>query len=270
MNVTAEEQAQPSPLRETLACMFYRFEVIAMSAWFVARWLVHGAYLHVPIELPYVDAITVVLATVATIFGLSRWWPNQNVIAVSFLTVALSGVLEHILIISTGSPYSDNAGAAFFGVPWTLPLIWFIAMLNARSVARLVLWPKREKGSYGLWLILFTSVMTALALLVNEAVCGRFYNWGALVALCAVRFLAAVFFLAIVAPFLIPKGGVIPAPDCGPVAIWAVLNAYLIIVAAIVHSWESAGILVVLNGMLTTVGLRWRKKRKPKAATQQI
>jgi len=250
--------------------MFYRFEISALAIWFVIRWLVHGAYLHVPVELPYIDAITIVLAALATVFGLGRWWPAQNVIAVSFLTITLSGVLENILIVSSGTPFPDNAGAAIFSVPWTLPLLWLIAMLNARSVARLILWPKREKSTYGLWLILYTSVMTAAILLVQEEVSGRFYNWGAPLALCGVRFLGALFFLAVVAPFLIPKGAVIPPPDYRPVVIWAVLNAYLVIVAAHEHKWEAAGVIVVLNGILTTIGLRWRKKRKPKAPRQQI
>lgn len=250
--------------------MFYRFEVSALAVWFVLRWLVHGAYLHVPIELPYIDAVTIVFATLATLFGLKRWWPTQNVIAIAVLTLLLSWALERVIFTSTDAAYPDNAGKTVFAVPWTVPLVWMVVLLNARSVARLVLWPKREKGSYGLCLILFTAIMTALVLLVQEGISGRFYNWGAPVALFGVRLVAAVFLLTIIAPFLIPKGAVVPAPDCGPVTIWAVVNAYLIVTAATEHSWESAGLLVVLNGILTTIGLRWRKKRKPKAPTQSI
>jgi hypothetical protein len=270
VNGEAEQQIQAGPLRETLPRMLYRFEVMALAIWFVVRWLVMGAYLTVPIELPYIDGITIGIATLATLFGLSRWWPSQNVIAVAFLTIALSEALEHILLVSTGAAYPDFAGKQIFGVPWALPLLWVVAMLNARSVARLILWPHREKGSYGLWLILFTALMTALVFMVQESLSGRFYNWGAPVALCGVRFLAAVFFLAIVAPFLIPKGAVVPRPDLRPLCIWAIINMYLVIIAVIGHFWESAGILVVVNGILLTLALRARKKRKPKAPKQPM
>jgi hypothetical protein len=211
-----------------------------------------------------------VLATLATLFGLSRWWPSQNIIAIACLTILLSGALEHILVISTGAGYPDLAGKGIFGVPWTLPLFWLVVMLNARSVARLILWPKRERGSYGLWLILYTALMTALVLLVQETVSGRFSNWAAPLMLCAVRFLAAVFFLAIVAPFLIPKGAVVPPPEYGPVTIWTLINLYLIVIAAMWSYWDCAGILVVANGILTTYALRARKRRKPKAPTQPL
>lgn len=271
--VTGVAQQQPAetiPLRDTLAFTFYRFELIALAVWFFSRWIVHGAGFRIAIGIPYIDAITITLATLATLFGLSRWWPTQNVLAISFLTLMLSSTVEHFITTHADAPYPDLAGKQVFNIPWTLPLLWLIVMINARSVARLVLWPKREKGSYGLWLILFTAVMTALVLMVHEYISNRFYNWNAPMFLGAIRLVAAIFFLSIIAPFFIPKGAVVPPPDCGAVAIWAVINAYVIVIAAIEQSWESAGILVVLNGVLTTVGLRWRKKRKPKAPTYQI
>lgn len=270
MSEPVESTAQQGALRETVAFVLYRFELTALAIWFVVRWLVHAVGVSIPIELPFIDGVTLVVATLATLFGLSRWWPSQNIIAIGCLTIALSGALEHILVVSTGAPFPDVAGKAIFGVPWTVPLLWLVTMLNARSVARLILWPKREKGSYGLWLILFTAVMTALVLLVQETISGRFSNWAAPLALCAVRFLASVFFLAIVAPFLIPKGAVVPPPDYGPVTIWAVINLYLVIVAAIATFWDAAGILVVANGVLTTLALRARKVRKPKAPKQPL
>lgn len=263
-------QVQSSPLRDTLAFTFYRFELIALAIWVVVRLVIHVAGVRIPIELPYIDSVTISLATLATVFGLSRWWPAQNILAIAFLTLALSTSIEHFLVVHTDAPYPDIAGKTIFSIPWTLPLFWFVVMLNARSVARLVLWPKREKGSYGLWLILFTAVMTALVLLVQELISNRYYNWGAPVTLSGIRLVAGILFLAIIAPFLIPKGAVVPPPDCGSVAIWAVINAYLIVIAGSEQSWESAGILVVLNGVLTTVSLRWRKKRKPKAPKQEM
>jgi hypothetical protein len=270
VNGSAEQQLQPGPLRESLAWMFYRFEVSALAVWFVARWIAYAINLRVPVELPYIDATAVVLASLATLFGLSRWWPSQNIIAIGFLTVAFSSVLEHVLVISTGAAYPDQAGKSIYGVPWTIPLLWLVTLLNGRSVARLVLWPRREKGSYGLWLIVLTALVTALVLLVQEVVSGRFYNWNIPLELAGVRLIAAVLLLVIIAPFLIPKGAVVPPPDYGPVMIWAIINTYLVIISATVPAWESASILVVANGVLTTWALRARKKRKPKAPTQPM
>jgi hypothetical protein len=261
---------ETAPLGELLARMCYRFELAALGVWFVARWLVYGANVPLPVELPFIDAITLVIATLATLFGLSRWWPSQNVIAVTFLTFAFSAALEHVISISASAPFPESAGKTLVGIPLSIPLLWLVVMLNARGVARLILWPHREKGSYGLWLIFFTALMTALLLLAQESISHRFYSWEPLLVLFGVRFLGAVFLLAIVAPFFIPKTAIVPTPACGPVAIWSVINLYVVIAAGIYHYWETAGILIVMNGVLTTLSLRARKKRKPKAPTQTI
>jgi len=269
-SVSEVPTTQPGPLRETLTFVFYRFEVAALVIWFVARWLVYGANLPVPIELPFIDAITLIIATLATVFGLVRWWPLQNVLAIAFLTFLLSGVLEHVLGIGSGI-YPEKAARAVFDVPWTAPILWLVVLLNARSVTRLVLWPYRERGSYGLWLIFITAVMTALVLVLQDSICDPTAELSKLIGIFFIRLVASGFLLVIVAPFLIPKGAVVPTPDCGPVAIWSVLNLYLIVIAGMEHYWERAGILIVLNGVVTTFSLRARKKRRgPKAPKQPM
>ena len=50
----------------------------------------------------------------------------------------------------------------FKTLPWALPLIWIVAILNSRGVARLILRPWRKIRNYGFWLIGLTAVLTVL------------------------------------------------------------------------------------------------------------
>src|SRR4051812_10545582 len=88
-----------------LAAMLFRFELAALAIWFLLRWIAFGLNLPVPIDLPFPDAVTIIIATLATLFALGRWWPAQNLVAVTVLILVLSGVFEYVLVEITKVPF---------------------------------------------------------------------------------------------------------------------------------------------------------------------
>src|SRR5438046_2828856 len=109
-----------------------------------------------------------VRATPATsLVSLSRQLPGQNVLLAAAI-IALIGSAAHWVGAVTGIPfgpfeYTDTAGPKFFStLPWALPFIWIIAILNSRGVARLVLRPWRKTRAYGLWIMGLSSTLSLL------------------------------------------------------------------------------------------------------------
>ena len=87
---------------------------------------------------------------------------------VAAILIAIAGGAVTFLDLKTGIPFgpftSDgNTGPKMFpGLPWALPLVWIVAVLNSRGVARLILRPWRKIHGYGFWLIGVTAVLTML------------------------------------------------------------------------------------------------------------
>ena len=44
-------------------------------------------------------------------------------------------------------------------VPWPLPLLWVVLVINARGVGRLVMRPWRKTNFYGFWVIGLTCLL---------------------------------------------------------------------------------------------------------------
>ena len=96
-----------------------------------------------------VDAFLLALAAAASVAILARNLPLQSVLFAAFIT-ALIGGAAHGLSARTGLPFGpvsfgEMSGPQLFNcVPWTLPLIWVVAIFNSRGVARLMLRPWRK------------------------------------------------------------------------------------------------------------------------------
>jgi len=140
------------------ALLLAAFALVLMKLWW-------------PLQLPgkpgWPEAALLLLATVSTIAALARHLPLQNVLTVA-LAIALASGAVTWLDLKTGIPFgqfttSDNAGPKLFtAVPWALPLVWVVAILNSRGVTRLILRPWRKTRAYGFWLIGLTSGLTML------------------------------------------------------------------------------------------------------------
>jgi uncharacterized membrane protein len=214
------------------------------------------------------------LAAATTLVSLSRRVPLQSVIVAALLILAISGIVLAVGV-RTGVPfglftYTNTAGAQLFDtLPWTMPLLWLVMILNCRGVARLILKPWRKLRVYGFWMMGITSLLAALFGLGLEpfATCvNRYWIWetpanspgwyrAPWVSFFG-RAMTALLILAFATPWLINKrpGGRRP-PDYHPLIIWLSLNLYLIAGLAWQQLWPAVwlvsgiGVVVVITAL---------------------
>ena len=225
------------------------------------------------------EAVLLLLATAGTLVALTRQLPAQNVLFVAGI-IALIGGVAHGIGAKSGIPFgpflfSSEIGWRIFGVlPWAMPLLWIVAVLNSRGVARLVLRPWRKTRAYGFWLIGLTALLTMLfdcALEPFAAHAKHYWIWtagsisltpqGAPLANSVGWFLVTVLMLAFATPLLINKQlSKRSAPDFHPLAVW--LGGILIfaIGAAMNGLWLAVAVDAVI-GIVSVVfaarGGRW-------------
>lgn len=114
-----------------------------------------------------VDSALIVLAAAATLVGLWRRLPLQNV-ALAAGGIVLIGSAFSALGVRTGLPFGPFAyGSAggplmFKTLPWSIPLLWVVIVLNSRGMARLILRPWRKNKSYGYRVIGLTAILVLL------------------------------------------------------------------------------------------------------------
>jgi uncharacterized membrane protein len=143
------------------------------SAQKVFHWILSGALAIVFVAqfaLPQyylmLDAVLLVLAVAVSITTLNRQIPMQNVLLGVVITALIGGAAHGLsafrgLAIPFGPIFfHETCGAEIFGfVPWTIPLLWVVALFSSRGTARLILRPWRKLKSYGYWLIGLTAVL---------------------------------------------------------------------------------------------------------------
>jgi uncharacterized membrane protein len=235
-------------------------------------------------EAQWPEGLLLVLATATTLTSLSRQRPGQNVLLAAVLIAFIAGA-AHTLGALTGVPfgryqYTDRIGQELFHpLPWAVPLIWVVVILNCRGVGRLLLRAWRRSRTYGLWLLGLTVVLALLMDLGLEpfaTTVKQYWRWEATRVASNwyttpwVNFLGwavtALLILAFVTPVLINKKPVEHAPDLQPLCIWLLVNV-LFLAGAATHQnwgvvWLGAAQCVVVVGALV-VG---RLVRRPAGA----
>lgn len=225
------------------------------------------------------EAMLLVLATVSTLVALTRQLPLQNVLLAASI-IALIGGIAHTLGAKSGIPFGQfmfgaDAGWKIFGVlPWAVPFLWVVVILNSRGVARLILRPWRKMKTYGLWLIGVTALLTMLFDCVLEpfaAHAKHYWIWtaggisltpqGSPLSNSIGWFSGTLLILAFTTPLLINKQlSKRSTPDFHPLAIW--LGGILLfgIAAALNGLWAATGVDVAI-GIVTLVfvvrGVKW-------------
>ncbi len=114
------------------------------------------------------EALLLLSATISTLLSLARQLPSQNVLLAAFIIAFIGGV-AHTAGVKSGIPFGPfmfgpQIGWKFFNtLPWTMPLLWVVVVLNSRGVRALVLRPWRKIRTYGFWLIGLTALFTMLS-----------------------------------------------------------------------------------------------------------
>jgi uncharacterized membrane protein len=225
------------------------------------------------------EALLLLLATISTLAALARHLPLQNIFLAAAI-IALIGGIAHIFGAMSGIPFGpfmfgSEIGQKFFHtLPWAMPLLWVVAVLNSRGVARLILRPWRKIRTYGFWLIGLTALFTMLldcALEPFAAHAKHYWIWtttgysltpqGGPLSNSVGWFIVTLLVLAFATPALINKQlSKRSAPDFHPLAIW--LGAILLFATgtAMHGLWPAvvadAIILAVVTGFALR-GARW-------------
>ncbi len=263
---------------EQIATWIHWLLAILLAAAFALVLAANGLLLDLPGRPGWPEALLILLATVSTITALARQLPLQNVLLAAFV-IALMGGAVHALGVTMGIPFgpflfgADAGPQLFKTLPWAMPLIWVVAVLNSRGVVRLILRPWRKIRSYGFWLIGLTAALTMLFDLAFDPFASRvkhywlwlptkfpvawqgaplvnFFSWAALTLLM----------LMLVTPALINKNPARRMPDFHPLAVW--LGAILLfgIVSAEHGMWLPValdGAIAVLAATFAIRGGRW-------------
>jgi len=225
------------------------------------------------------EVALLLLAAIGTLVSLTRQLPLQNVLLAAFV-IALMGGAAHALGARAGIPFGEFTFGAAIGpkifntLPWAMPLIWIVAVLNSRGVGRLVLRPWRKTKNYGFWLMGLTSVLTALFDLALDPFAARikhywfwtptkfplswqgaplvdFLGWG----------IVTLLILVFITPALINKKlSKRSVPDFHPLCVW--LGSVLLfgIACAMQGLWPAAivdGIIAVAVTIFAVRGARW-------------
>ena len=224
------------------------------------------------------SALALIFAAAASVAILVRTLPLQSVLFATFI-IGLVGGAAHGLTVRTGLPFGPLSFGATSGpqlfnvVPWTVPLIWVVALLNSRGVARLALRPWRKTKSYGFWLMAITILLAFAFDLALESYARAKHLWFWLptkisftwqgaspLALLGWAFVSGII-LAVIMPFLIRKQpGGSSQPDYAPLAVWG--GAILVFTgnAALTGLWLPVvvdGILLLTVAVFCWRGARW-------------
>ncbi len=193
-----------------------------------------------PLKFPgWLDAVFLALAAAGTLAALWRQLPLQNVLLAAFGIAAIGGGFS-ALGARTDLPFgpfvfTSGIGPLMFRtLPWAIPLVWVVIVLNSRGVARLILRPWRKTKAYGFRVIGITALLVLLFDVAFEPFASQvkhFWLWlptawpltwqGA----SAMNFLAwaliAVLILLFVTPALVVKKPRAKSrPDFFPLVLW--------------------------------------------------
>ncbi len=116
-----------------------------------------------------------------TVINMRGWLPLQNVVGSGVSTCGIAWALESAFQWAPAmAGHRIVLTHPHINWPWMLPLLWMVALINARGVARLILRPVKHWNGYGFWVIGFASVLAALWMcLVDIAVTSAapLWNW---------------------------------------------------------------------------------------------
>lgn len=251
--------------------------ILFLLVW-VVNWVILLFRIGLPREGQWVEALLLVSAAATTLLALGKRLPLQNVVMAAALIGGVAGVITAVGAL-TSVPfgplvYLDGMGPPLFGVvPWSMPLLWVVLIINGRGVARLIMRPWRKTNYYGFWVIGLTCALAVLFDLGFEPFATRvksYWIWqtgrsvlawySAPFANFLGWFLAALAMLVFAIPWLINKQPVKQPIDYQPLAVWLLLNLWVATGNASHQQWTALGVVVVGNAVAASYavrGARW-------------
>ncbi len=254
---------------------------------FLTVWALNWVMLLLRVELPpegrWLEGLLLILGTATSLVALGRRLPLQNVLVAATLIAVLSTGIA-ALGTQSGMPfgqfvYGDALGAPLFGVvPWSIPLLWVVLIINGRGVARLILRPWRRTNYYGFWVIGLTCLLAVLFDLGFEPFAVHLKNYWLRPAPQAVLswhtapwvnylgwFVSALGILTFALPWLINKQPIKQPKDYHPLVVWLLLNLWVATGNALEQLWPAAGVGILgnaLGAIYAIRGARWPKESR--------
>ncbi|MBI3852235.1 MAG: carotenoid biosynthesis protein [Verrucomicrobia bacterium] len=252
--------------------------VLFLLLWLGVVLLMFLLHLPLPDDWQWVTALFLASATATTLVAMTRRLPAQNVAVAAGLIAFVSGVVQAVGA-ATGIPfgayvYTDNVGPRLFDtLPLLMPLVWIVAIINSRGVARLMLRPWRKTKLYGFRVIGLTCLLVTLLDFGLEPFAtkvNRFWIWQTPATVLAwhtapwINFfgwaMTTLLILVVATPWFIVKRSAGQPPDYHPLIVWLSLILLFAAGTAGHQLWWAAG-SSVLAGVLVTIfalrGARW-------------
>ena len=249
-----KEALKPSPAAQLL----HKPLLIAFLICFAVAYVL----LCLGIDLPgnWAPGLFMVLAAATTFGALARRLPLQNVLWSGALIATLATIIETVSV-TTGIPFgphifTDKLGAKIFDIlPWSIPLAWFVIVVNCRGVARLIMRPWRKTNYYGFWVMGLTCLLAVLLDFNLEPYATRvrhYWSWqtaGTVLNWYSAPwvnflgiFVTVLSILAFTTPWLINKLPMKYPTDYHPLIMWQALNLYFSTANALHQTWPALAV----------------------------
>ena len=249
-----KEALKPSPAAQLLHKPLFIAFLICFAVAYVLLCL--------GIDLPgnWAAGLFMVLAAATTFGALARRLPLQNVLWSGALIATLATIIETVSV-TTGIPFgphifTDKLGAKIFDIlPWSIPLAWFVIVVNCRGVARLIMRPWRKTNYYGFWVMGLTCLLAVLLDFNLEPYATRvrhYWSWqtaGTVLNWYSAPwvnflgiFVTVLSILAFTTPWLINKLPMKYPTDYHPLIMWQALNLYFSTANALHQTWPALAV----------------------------
>jgi uncharacterized membrane protein len=269
--MTLNENAQPSSMAQLLHPPLF---VMFLLLWLALMGLMLSLKVPLPESWRWAQGLFLASATATTLVAQARHLPAQNVVVAAVLIAFVGGVVQTVGA-TTGIPIGAFAHTNKFGpllfdtLPGLIPLIWVVAIINSRGVARLILRPWQKSKLYGLRLIGLTCLLTVLfdfglEPFAPKASHSRIWEqpettftwytspWINLVGWAITTLLILTF----ATPWFIDKRSVGQRPDYHSLIVWVSLVLLFATASAARQLWLAAGIHVLAGALATAFALR--------------
>jgi len=276
VQLSSSSEAEPFPIPKS-SPVIERWHKPAFIL-FLASWAVSFVFLclglNSPSERGWTEGPLLVSAALTSLLALGRRLPLQNVLMTAVMIALMSAGIMSVAALS-GVPfgpyrYLEGVGDRIFEVlPWPLPLIWIVVIVNGRGVARLIMRPWRKTNYYGLWVIGLTcalAVVLDLGLEPFAVFVKGYWIWQVPKSVADwytapwVNFLgwfvAALSILAFTTPWLINKQPIKVPIDYHPLVVWLLINLWLATGNALHHLWAAVALSLGANAVVSIYAIR--------------